>query len=65
MPEHCQYHLPLPPEGPLVTPPPGGGEKVDGTVQSSGKMVGVFPRLLTTHLGLYQIISNNVWFLVN
>ena len=45
-----------------------GGHPVSpsrGTVQSPENMVGVFPCPLTTHLGLSQILSNNIWFLVN
>ena len=41
------------------------GSPLGGAVQSSGKILGVFPPLLATCIYLSQIISNNVWFLVN
>ena len=38
------------------------GSTPAGAIQSPRKMIGVFP---TTSLGLAQILSSNVWFLVN
>ena len=41
------------------------GSPPRGPVQFSGKIVGVFTSSLTTQLGLSQVFSNIVWFLVN
>ena len=41
------------------------GSLLWGTIQYSGKMVRVFPHPLTRSLGLFQILSNTIWFLVN
>ena len=57
--EDCQYLLHLSPQG------GNPGSPLEGTVQSSGKMLGMFPFHLATCFGLSQILYNNVWFLVN
>ena len=64
--QYCMYHLHLPLEGASgiisnvgsLGHPPGGT-----SVQSSGKLVGVFPCPCATRLVLSHIISSNVQFL--
>ena len=64
--EDYQYLLHLPPEGASAAIGRVGTLSTLGdTVPFSWKMVGMFPHPFTTHLGLSQILFNNVWFLVN
>ena len=56
------YHLHLPPEGDcgVIRRVSSLDHPLGGTVQSSGKVVGVFPYPYTTCHGVSQIIYNNV-----
>ena len=64
---NCQYLLHLSPAGGLWCPRALGnpGSPTGCSIHSSGKMAEVFPHPLTTCLGLSQMVSNNVWLLVN